>query len=211
MLSTGHLYVPCAEFLYMGDSNRRLREVRVAAGFDSARKAALRFNWPVSTYASHENGQTPVPTEKAKIYAKAFKTSPAYILTGENTPKGRTTELAGRVGAAQDIHPIPEDPAIDREIDTPPVVTGEAVAVIVRGNSMWPRYFDGEHIYYSNEHRPPQELVGRECVVRLADGRMLVKILRAGSRKGRFTLESWNAPPLEDQKVEWAAPVRWRG
>jgi len=83
--------------------------------------------------------------------------------------------------------------------------------VIARGDSMYPRYFDGERLFYVNREHPPSELIGQECVVKLHDGRMLVKILRRGSRSGRFNLESWNAGLLEDQQVEWAAPVRWRG
>jgi len=64
----------------MDESNTRLREARKAAGFKSARAAALRYNWTPSTYASHENGQTPVPRDAAKAYAKAFKVSLAWLL-----------------------------------------------------------------------------------------------------------------------------------
>jgi len=67
----------------MGDSNDRLKEARIKAGFTSARSAALRHGWNPSTYASHENGQTPVPPKAAKEYALKFKTSPGWILTGE--------------------------------------------------------------------------------------------------------------------------------
>lgn len=68
----------------MGDSNDRLKEVRIKAGFTSARSAAIRFGWNPSTYASHENGQTPVPQKAAAKYAPKFKTTPGWILTGES-------------------------------------------------------------------------------------------------------------------------------
>lgn len=64
-------------------SNERLRKAREAAGFPSARKAALRYGWNVSTYGSHENGQTPVPPKAATEYARAFRCSAGWILTGE--------------------------------------------------------------------------------------------------------------------------------
>ena len=64
----------------METSNERLRKAREKAGFISARSAAARFGWNPSTYASHENGQTPVPQKAAEKYAKAFKTTAAYIL-----------------------------------------------------------------------------------------------------------------------------------
>ena len=48
--------------------------------------------------------------------------------------------------------------------------------------------------------------IGRECVIKLADGRLFVKELRRGEN-GRFTLFGWNSPLIENVAVEWAAPV----
>lgn len=80
----------------MEDSNSRLRTARAAAGFRSARAAAIRHGWTESTYASHENGQTPVPLKAAESYAKAFKTSAAWILTGEGAAPIKSVEpIAG--------------------------------------------------------------------------------------------------------------------
>lgn len=195
----------------MGDSNDRLKDARIRAGFVSAMSAAKRHHWTISTYASHENGQTPVPVKAAERYAKAFKVSSGWILTGDGDKRStRTAELAGQVGAGGDIEPLPESAPIDT-VDLPPGAPANVEAVVVRGVSMYPRYFDGEHLFYTKSKNRPDELIGKECVVRLADGRMLVKIIRRGSKRNLFTLESWNAPPMEDQKVEWAAPVRWRG
>lgn len=195
----------------MGDSNDRLREARIKAGFKSARSAAIRFGWTPSTYSSHENAQTPLPVEAAKRYAKAFKVSQAWLLTGEGEHRPpRTAELAGQVGAGAEIEPLPDGTAIDH-VEVPPGAPANVEAVVVRGNSMYPRYFEGEHLFYRKSQSPPADLIGRECVVKLADGRMLVKIIRRGSRRHLFNLESWNAPVLEDQKIDWAAPVRWRG
>jgi transcriptional regulator with XRE-family HTH domain len=64
----------------MHESNKRLRKARQEAGFKWARAAALKFGWPISTYASHENGQTPVPKEDAPKYARAFGVTAAWLL-----------------------------------------------------------------------------------------------------------------------------------
>src|SRR6266576_4459 len=69
----------------MDESNTRLREARKKAGFKSARAAALRFRWVPSTYASHENGQTPVPKEDAREYARAFKVDRAWLLNVDDS------------------------------------------------------------------------------------------------------------------------------
>lgn len=99
----------------MGDSNERLREARKRAGYRSAAAAARRFGWTESTYASHENGQTPVPKEEAVIYAKAFKVrgGASFIVYGDNPPnKGQEakTRLAELV---EKMPPVLEDLAAD--------------------------------------------------------------------------------------------------
>src|ERR1043166_9685350 len=61
--------------------------------------------------------------------------------------KGRPSVHAiGYVGAGAEIIPI-DDHAIGaglEEVEIPPGIPDNAVLVIVRGDSMYPRYFDGE-------------------------------------------------------------------
>lgn len=119
--------------------------------------------------------------------------------------------VMGHVGAGAEVFPADDQghgAALD-EIDLPWPAGPNAVAVIVRGASMHPAYRDGDIIIYEDVHTDPTTLIGRECIVRLADGRMFVKELAPGSRPGHFTLLSWNAPPIHDAPVLWAAPVRY--
>jgi phage repressor protein C with HTH and peptisase S24 domain len=74
------------------DMGERLRSARFSAGFNSARSAAIKFGWTPSTYAAHENGQNEFDPERAAIYAKAFKVSPGWLLTGEGE-RNRTPGL----------------------------------------------------------------------------------------------------------------------
>lgn len=67
----------------MEEMGSRLRKARVKAGFKSARSAAVRFGWAVSTYGAHENGQNEFGPEAASEYASAFKTTPGWLLTGQ--------------------------------------------------------------------------------------------------------------------------------
>lgn len=60
------------------DKNRelqgaRLRTVRMAAGFPSARSAALAAGWPESTYRSHEAGTRTIDPRDAQRYVTWFK------------------------------------------------------------------------------------------------------------------------------------------
>ena len=89
---------------------------------------------------------------------------------------------------------------------------GGGVCVVVRGNSMAPRFKDGEHLGYSREEGlDPAKCYGRECVVQTKDGRQLVKIVEPGHQAGEVTLVSVNAAtPIEQNvAVEWVAPVTW--
>lgn len=67
----------------MSDMHERLRQARLKAGFKSARSAAIAGGWTVSTYAAHENGQNKYSADEAIQYAKKYKTSASWLLTGE--------------------------------------------------------------------------------------------------------------------------------
>lgn len=88
-----YVYTLC-ENSSMADMGDRLKEARLRTG-KSARQAAMQHNWPPSTYAAHENGQNDFGLEDAKKYAKAFKTTAAWLLTGEtgNIPHQRRNKF----------------------------------------------------------------------------------------------------------------------
>lgn len=137
----------------------------------------------------------------------------ASEITGLPPPfavEGPRIKVVGHVGAGAEVFPFDDYAQGDGLEELEPFPT-DAVAVMVKGDSMYPRYFEGERIIYVQDGGSPADYIGQECIVKLEDGRMLLKIMRKGSRKGLFTLESWNAAPIEDQKIEWAAPVLWRG
>ncbi len=69
------------------DAARRLQHAREAAGFASARQAALRFGWSEFTYTQHENGTRGL-ARAARHYANAFKVSEGWLLTGEGEAPG---------------------------------------------------------------------------------------------------------------------------
>lgn len=193
----------------MGASNDRLRKAREKAGFSSARAAALRFGWTPSTYASHENGQTPVPAREAPKYARAFRVSPGWILTGEGEAQtNNVARVMGLIGAGAEINPEEEQIPPDglSEIEVPFPVPEGAIAFEVTGDSMYPRYDPGDVILCLARERDPADLVGREVAVK-ARGRRYLKHLRSGSRRGIFDLESFNAPPIRGVRVEWASEV----
>lgn len=176
----------------------------------TATEVARGFGWPISTYLGHENGDRTPSRPTAKKYASRFKVRWEWLLEGGNQPtaKANTIPVEGYVGAGAEFIPF-EDGNLGLG-DAPVQIEPNSSAVIVRGDSMYPRYFDGEYLYYTKDSNDPAVFLGQECVIKLHDGRMFVKILRKSTKKGHFNLESWNSPTIEDQMVEWAAPVTWR-
>lgn len=194
----------------MGESSDRLRMARERAKFKSARAAALRHGWTVSTYASHENGQTDVPSKEAKKYAKAFKVSAGWILTGDGPMAAQNlVKLMGYIGAGAEITPeheqVPED-GLD-EIELPYAIGVDAVAFEVKGPSMLPKYDPGALIVCSSSPRNPDDFIGAEVAVRTTNGNRYLKKLRPGSRRGVYTLESFNDDPIRDVKIAWLGQV----
>jgi len=72
---------------------KRLERARIDRGFRTAKDAARFFDWKYETYIQHEQGIRGIPRAAAK-YAKAFRVSEAWLLTGEG-PTGPFEKVSG--------------------------------------------------------------------------------------------------------------------
>lgn len=77
---------------------QRLEQARIARGFKTARQATDFFGWPYVTYTQHESGQRGI-VRAADQYAKAYRVSPAWLLTGEG--KGPDGEVFAPLPTAE--------------------------------------------------------------------------------------------------------------
>jgi DNA-binding XRE family transcriptional regulator len=193
----------------MSDLAERLAKARKQAGYRTVTDAAAALGVSYPTYAGHENGSSGFRAATGEQYAKKFRVNFEWLMRGKGpmvTEAGSMVKLAGYVGAAQSVYQFDEDGA--GWVEAPPGATAATEAVEVRGESMLPLYEDGTLLYYSRL-LPPSEMIGRRCVVRLEDERVLVKTLRRGSEPGLYSLLSLNAPDIDDVGVQWAAPIDW--
>ena len=136
------------------------------------------------------------------------KIAPARLRPGPVTD----VELPIRsyVGAGDEVvAPIDGDGPIDYVTAPPDLAEGEVLEV--RGRSMLPAYEHGDLLFHRFMDPDPRELVGKLVVAKLKDGRRFVKVLLAGTRRGRFTLASLNPSfaPMEDQASEAVARIVW--
>ena len=194
----------------MGERHDRLRQARIAAGFERASDAAARFGWNENTYKSNENGNAPFSFRKAREYAQAFGVR-AEWLYDETGPIQATAEpmvrIIGRVGADTEGTVIHSDGQAGFDMaPIPPGGTSAAVALEVVGHSMRAVAEDGALIYFEDQRNPPTpDMLGYYCIVETEDGRVLFKRLLRGSGAGLYVLESQVGPPIEDVRLRWAA------
>lgn len=188
----------------------RLRLARDKAGYRSAAKAAEALGVAYPTYASHENGSRGIGDGLTK-YARFFKVSTDWLLTGKGDGPGQVmtaVPIVGKAGAGPDgtILFALSDGEFG-EAEPPPQATSSTRALEVEGLSMRGVADDGSLIFFDGRDEPNQSHIGELCVCWLEDERVLIKYPYPGSARGLWSLESTTAPTLRDVPVRYLAHV----
>lgn len=189
----------------------RLQAARKLAGFEGPGEAAAALGIRSKfTYTQHENGHRGIPMDKAVQYARRFGVRLEWLVSGNGPMKdGLKVPVVGYVGAGAEV--LSEDAHAKgggfEMVDAPTGAGSDVVALLIRGESMHP-IGDGWLIFYRRDQDGvPSDCVNRLCVVKVHDGPTLLKELRAGKSQRHWTLVSWNAPPRENVRLDWAARV----
>lgn len=200
----------------------RLRAYRKLAGYDSASEAARSHGWVVPTLVSHENGTRQMGVDDAVKYAAGLsrhgiKISAEDILFGaaqrraEDGAAGiNVIPVVGRIGAGATVEPeyeqVPPDGLF--EVELPHIVPSGLVAFQVVGDSMVPRYDEGDVILvWKDQRRPLDSFYGQEAAVRTDDGRRFLKTIFHGKTRSVVNLHSFNAKMIEGVKLEWIGEI----
>lgn len=176
---------------------KRLREARLAR-----KLSALDVYKPLgihkSTYSQYESGRLGLSQVVQRI-ARKLNCNADWLLTGRGEPFAKNIapeiEIHGVVGAGSSIIPITDDTAAVEigSISFPEV--DDLGALVVKGESGYPRFQDGETIVFYRRQLSPAEVANHEAVVQTWDGRKMVKrVLPDKSNPGKYILESRNAP-----------------
>lgn len=186
----------------------KIKTIRTSMGLDQAPFGEL-LGASQSTVARWERGALPKAAILQRI-AELANTSVESLL-GMDEALPDSIPVVGYVGAGAAVIPCDDYAHGDGMyfIERPPFVTGKAVAVEIKGDSMLPIAEDGWRIVYGGEQRFDEaEVLNKLCVVQLEDGRALVKRIMRGSQPHRYHLVSSNAPMIEDAQINWAARVK---
>lgn len=160
------------------------------------------------TYQRYEVGGRRLKADQLPIFAAIFGVEPNELI---NEALSRRIAIVGYVGAGAEVLPIEDLPLWEGvyEVDCPRELRPtDTEALIVEGDSMMP--IEPRSVLFVSKSRPltAEEMLGKLCVLEIADGRRLVKQVRRGYAKGRYNLISTNAAPIEDVEIERAARVR---
>ncbi len=121
---------------------------------------------------------------------------------------GRRVPIIGYVAAGEGWYPFENDGPIDEAELTLP--NGQAVGLVVRGDSMAPVYRDGDVLIGTKRSTTnAHNLIGTDCIIETQKGARYVKFLTTGTQRGKFNLRSYNPVHVDIENVDiaWAAPI----
>lgn len=184
----------------------KLREVRKKARL-TLEQVAQRAGTTNQMVGMLERGERKLTVEWMNRLAPALGCLPSDLL--EDAPP-RLIPVVGYVGAGAEIFSIDDHlPGAGLEEIEPPHagMHPDTVAVKVRGDSMVPVYREGDVVLYDRQvsGHDLKQLVGKDCVVRLKDGRTFLKELHIAD--GLYWLHSHNATPMMGVQIDWASKV----
>lgn len=175
------------------------------------RKLTLeRLAEKLATSAGHlhkwETGKISITLKRLAAVATALDCSVIDLIGGQHK-----VPVDGKVGGGALVHSIDDYPLGQgyRRVRSPiKLDPNKTVAVEVEGDSMLP-IEEGWLLFYSRDYDGvPVECIGKLCVVQLANnGPRFVKRVKQGRKPHLFNLYSTNAREMEDQALDWAAPV----
>ncbi|WP_291865686.1 XRE family transcriptional regulator [Bradyrhizobium sp.] len=118
--------------------------------------------------------------------------------------------IMGRVGAGAAIEPEYEQvpPEGLGEVELPFPISEETIAFEVAGDSMLPKYENGDVIVvYKEQRHPVTSFYGEEAAVRLKTGERYLKTIERGKSATLVNLTSFNAKPINGVKLEWIGEI----
>jgi repressor LexA len=118
--------------------------------------------------------------------------------------------IMGRVGAGAAIDPEYEQvpPEGLGEVELPFPIAEETIAFEVSGDSMLPKYENGDIIVvYREQRHPDSSFYGEEAAVRLKTGERYLKTIERGKSASQVNLTSFNAKPIHGVKLEWIGEI----
>jgi transcriptional regulator with XRE-family HTH domain len=151
---------------------------------------------------NHKKGFTPRSLKKV---AEALGVKPAELLDASNA--WQDISVFGFVGLDGMVRAAAENGSIAARKVKVPTALGETVAIMVEGQSLYPRYDAGAILVCSKASVDPAAAIGRECFLVLANGTTLIRRVEKGGGDDTYMLTAHNLPPMLDQEILACRPI----
>lgn len=203
------LYASACNYAHMDVEQKKaadfIRAAMEQTGLDAS-NLARRAKIAPSTLTRILNGSVKNTLSARTIAKVADYAGMPSPLSGNVDPSSQRVPLYGYVGAGDKIYPVENDGPIDHII-APFVVDENLSALIIRGDSMFPAYWEGDVVFFGADRRmKPSKCLMSECIVYLKSGEVYIKQIHPGT-DGLYILISYNAPPIMGAEIEWASPI----
>lgn len=173
----------------------------------SQQRLAQALGAAQTTVSSWERGRTEPSRDDARRVAQALEI-PLARLELDRSDAREQVPVVGYVAAGAHAHYYAEGQGNFDEVPAPEDASPATVAVEIRGESLG-SFFNEWLVFYDDVREPvTPDLIGRLCVVGLADGRILIKKIKRSQSPGLYHLLSQTEEPILDVEVLWAARVK---
>lgn len=199
------------------EPHERLAIARRKAGYGTATDAARAFGWNENTYRSHENGERGLKRSVAERYARAFRTSAAYILFAEDSEDveenndplalngfinedGRS--FLKRFPKPAEIEFVASFYDIELKFNKYPIL------LEFNGYYHFGAYHPGDLAIFENRKKQftlgnLKDYWGRPCLIETTDGEFFFRRARAGSEPGYIDIEITPGRPAHNIAPRW--------
>jgi hypothetical protein len=145
--------------------------------------------------------------EVAAQYGALLRVSPSALLYGGSLRENVPIPIVGSIG---------DQGHVTMSFDTRGTTAGlaeiaEMESLVVQGQSLYPAYRDGDHVYYrplNKQRLDVGHLHGSECIVELENGTRLLRQIFVQPDQ-RVTLNGYGVPPIFNAIVVAASPVEY--
>lgn len=127
---------------------------------------------------------------------------------GVQVPGDSTVPLVGFIDGEGEVH-LTMDQDKPERIAAPPELAGNAMAVMTKASTGRMHLTDGWVYYFRQPAEVPRDIAGSLAIAKITGGMTVLRFVHRGYKPGTYNMTANSLVPIENARLEWAAPVLW--